>query len=251
MYLLGIAGVASKGAGKGLEEVGAYVRANPKWARGYDVLGELQVQTGLPKQGEQTLAQALRLSPKLVTTQLGLSQALAAQGKYDEALGILQQLVGSNPRVSAAYMQMAQISERKGDWKGAESGYQKALAICSDKAIAKNNLAWIYAEHGGNIDVALKLAQEAKDAVPNNPNISDTLGWILVKTENYQNAIQELRAAVQENPKQALYDYHLAVAYFHADQKVEAKQGVEAALKIQPTFSDAASAKQLLAALSK
>ena len=44
--------------------------------------------------------------------------------------------------------------------------------------VAANNLAWMYAETGENLDMALQLAQAAARRLPNIPAIQDTLGWI-------------------------------------------------------------------------
>jgi tetratricopeptide (TPR) repeat protein len=251
LYVMGLARFGAKQVDQGLAEVGAHVRANPNWAAGYDVLGQLEVLAGHAQKGEQDFEQALQLAPQLTTARLGLSQAQVAQGKLDQAVATLTPLTQRKPPVAEADIRLGQIAEMKGNWNAAEASYQKALELAPDNIVAKNNLAWSYAEHGGNIDVALKLAQEAKESNPDNPNVSDTLGWILVKKQNYGTAVQILRAAVQENPQKALYQYHLGVAYFQAHEQTNAKRALEAALRIQPDFSDAARAKQLLATLNK
>ena len=48
-------------------------------------------------------------------------------------------------------------------------------------AAAANNLAWVLAAHGGDKDKALALAQIATELVPEDPHVSDTLGWILYR----------------------------------------------------------------------
>ena len=47
--------------------------------------------------------------------------------------------------------------------------------------VAANNLAWMFAETGENLDMALQLAQAATRRVPEQPEIQDTLGWIYYK----------------------------------------------------------------------
>ena len=49
---------------------------------------------------------------------------------------------------------------------------------------ALNNLAWNYAEHGGNLTTALTHAKTAQEAEPNNPEVADTLGWIYFRTQD-------------------------------------------------------------------
>jgi Flp pilus assembly protein TadD len=114
--------------------------------------------------------------------------------------------------------------------------------------MAKNNLAWDYAEHGGNVDVALKLAEEAKEKAPNDAGITDTLGWIYVKTGSYEAAVANLKESAAKDPKNGSYLYHLATAYYKLGRSDDARKELEAALKL-PNFSDSADAKKLLAEL--
>ena len=48
--------------------------------------------------------------------------------------------------------------------------YERALAIDPQAPVAANNLAWEYAERGGNLDVALRLAQVAVSKGPKQPD---------------------------------------------------------------------------------
>ena len=54
------------------------------------------------------------------------------------------------------------IHERRGDIPKARELYGKVLALNPRFAPAANNLAWVLAEHGGDKDKALALAQTAK-----------------------------------------------------------------------------------------
>ena len=112
-----------------------------------------------------------------------------------------------------------------------------------DNIVAKNNLAWVYAEHGGNIDVALRLAEEAKEKAPEDPTITDTLGWIYVKKGSYEAAVENLKNSVAKNPHDPSGLYHLGTAYYKLGKTADAKRELEAALKI-PNFAQAADARK-------
>jgi len=167
------------------------------------------------------------------------------------AMTLLSKLAESQPKFAGAQVRMGQLAEMKQDWNAAESYYKKALQLEPDNLLAKNNLAWVYAEHGGDgdLDLALKYAQEAQQGAPNNPSVSDTLGWILVKKKRYPTAIQLLRDSVQKDPKNAEYNYHLAAAYFGAGQKSQGEQYLQAALKLQPDIAKSVDAKGVLGVL--
>ena len=82
----------------------------------------------------------------------------------------------------------------------ARTAYQQALDRDSNSVMALNNLAWLNCEHGGNLDVALGLAQRAKAQAPEDPHISDTLGWIQYRKGLFGPATDEFQAAVKMSP---------------------------------------------------
>jgi tetratricopeptide (TPR) repeat protein len=251
LYLLGATQISLNKPDGAVSEVEGYVRSNPNWAPGYVTLAQMQAATGHLADAERSLQKALDMDPSLVDAQTLWSDVEVSQGKTDQAMALLSKLAQSHPKLPEPQIRLGQLSETKQDWKAAESYYSKAIELAPGDPVAKNNLAWVYAEHGGNIDLALKLAQDAKEIHPDDPNISDTLAWIMVKKENYATAIQLLRDCVQKDPKNASFNYHLGVAYYRAGRKPEAEQALEAALRLQPNFSDAGSAKQILEALRK
>jgi tetratricopeptide (TPR) repeat protein len=251
LYLLGVSEFGAKRVDHGLRDVEARVKADPDWAAGYEVLGRLLLMAGQPAKAETVLEKSIQLDPGLDSARMTLSQAQVAQNQLAQASATLQQILQKHPRSATAYIRLGQVAELQNNWQAAQKDYQTALEIEPRNPFAENNLAWIYAEHNGDLDLALKMAQSVKEAFPDNPNISDTLGWILVKKHNYITAIQILREAVKGNPQKALYEYHLGVAYYRASQKAQAKSALEKALELQSDFPEASNARQLLQLLEK
>jgi Flp pilus assembly protein TadD len=66
----------------------------------------------------------------------------------------------------------------KGNLNEAKERYKKVLNLQPNSAAAANNLAWLIAsEKDGDLGEALRLAMQAKQAMPEEPHIADTLGW--------------------------------------------------------------------------
>ena len=143
-------------------------------------------------------------------------------------------------------MALGIIYENEKNYNKAQEYYEKALNINSNYAPAANNLACLFAEHGGNIDVALTLAQKAKEQMPDDPQISDTLGWIYYKKNVPGTAIIYLREAVDKTPEQPLARYHLGMAYYKNGNPDLARNELRTALKINPDFTGADEAKSIL-----
>ncbi len=132
--------------------------------------------------------------------------------------------------------------------------YQKALEIKPEDAMASNNLASVMAQSGGNLDVALSLAQTARRGMPDSPNAADTLGWIYYQKGAYKSAIGLFQEALKLGAKSNAPDnpgihYHLGLAYQKTDQPGLARQQLERVLKIDPNYSGAADVRKQLGQL--
>jgi len=51
--------------------------------------------------------------------------------------------------------------------------YQQALNIQPDNPLASNNLAYVMLQQGGNVDVALAMAQTARRGMPDSPQAAE------------------------------------------------------------------------------
>jgi len=116
-------------------------------------------------------------------------------------------------------------------------------------AVAANNLAWIYAEQGQNLGVALELAQLAKSELPRVAEVNDTLGFVYLKRDVPSLAIQPLRDAVAAEPNNPVYRFRLGQALARAGQPDEAKRELGAALNLKSDFNGAEEARRLLKTL--
>ena len=149
---------------------------------------------------------------------------------------------------------LGELYESKKEWKQAKDSYQKALDLKPDNPLASNNLAYAMLQTGGNVDVALSLAQTARREMPDSPNAADTLGWVLYQKGAYRSAIDLFQEALKlgeknKSPDNPTVHYHLGLAYQKTDQSGLAKQQLERVLKIDPNYLDADDVKKQLAQL--
>ncbi len=128
--------------------------------------------------------------------------------------------------------------------------YQQALSFDPNYIFALNNLAWMYANEGQNLDVALGIAQKAKELQPLSPTATDTLAWIQYKKGLYGGAIPLLKECVAKQPDSARFHYHLGAALFAGGQKGEAKQELQAAMRLKLGESEVQDARRLLSQMN-
>ena len=83
--------------------------------------------------------------------------------------------------------------------------------------------------------------------MPTSHQINDTLGWVYYKKDMAHLAIRPLETSVGQEPTNALYHYHLGLAYVQTGETAKARKALEQALKLQPNFPGAADARAALA----
>ena len=109
-----------------------------------------------------------------------------------------------------------------------------------------NNLAYLLAETGGDLNEALRLAELALKKAPNQPNYRDTLGWVYTKKKMTDSAIQTLNALVLQEPKNPTYRYHLGYALLEKGESARARKELENALANGPSAEQAARIRELI-----
>jgi len=175
----------------------------------------------------------------------------AAQGSVEEAKADLQAAIDRNPRQVANYLALDTLYEKEGNWERARKVCEKAHEVDPDSPLVANNLAYLYLEHGGDVNVALSLAQTVRQKMPDSPQTADTLGWAYYKLGLAESAVGQLKESAQKDPKNSTYQYHLGMAYMAARHFNLAERSLQKVLREDPTFPDAASVRAALAKIPK
>jgi Flp pilus assembly protein TadD len=131
----------------------------------------------------------------------------------------------------------------------AKQAYEATLKLDPNNAVALNNLAFLLAETGGDLDDALTKAQRAKQMMPSLHEISDTLGWIYLKKNLADQAIDVFKDLVNKQPNHSTYHYHLGMAYNQKGDKTQALSQLREALKYNPAKEEKDEIQRLIARL--
>jgi tetratricopeptide (TPR) repeat protein len=204
-----------------------------------------------PEKAEAVLRKAIEVDPWNRQPYELLGQLYLSQQKLDGALAEFEEITRRDPKSVSSYTMIGMIHQSRRNNADAQKNYQKALDINPNAVVAANNLAWMYANQGGNLDIALQLAQVAKAQLPDQPDINDTLGWVYLKKELPQLAIPAFRVSVEKSPKNPTYNYHLGLAYSKSGDDTRARVALQTALALKSDFPDADDARRLLAALGR
>ncbi len=153
----------------------------------------------------------------------------------------------AHPNDGKATSMVAQLEEQKGEPQKAITYYWKALSLDPGQVLASNNLAYLLVEKGQSLDVALRLAQDARSGLPNSPSTADTLAWVYYARGRYLSARDLLEEAVKADPTNADAQYHLGMTYRKLGDKTNAALHLKRATVLAPTGQSGKDAAMALA----
>jgi Flp pilus assembly protein TadD len=241
--------IAKGEAEKAIERVRTQLRTSPNDPFLHDLLGRIFLTLNRDDMAEEAFMKAIEVNESFFSAYIHLAYLYARQQAHERAIQQCQAVIKANPQLLPPYMLLGVVYDQQGQHQKANEQYEHALKINPKFAPAANNLAWNYAEYGGNIDIALALAQTAKEQLPDNPAVSDTLGWIYYKKNVFLKAVGLLKDSVEQQPDNPVYHYHLGMAYYKNGDGVQARQALNQALQLGRDFPGAPEARATLASL--
>ena len=184
---------------------------------------------------EEALRRAVTADPRFAPGYAMLAQLYVKQQRLDEALKEFEGIVRRDPSAVGARTMVGLLLEAQGKREEAKKSYEATVTISGNAPVAANNLAFIYAEDGVNLDVALPLALAAKQRLPNDANVDDTIGWIHYKKGQPALAIGPFQESLKKQPDAPEVLYHLGMAYAKMGDKAKAREALERAVKLDPS----------------
>jgi tetratricopeptide (TPR) repeat protein len=164
---------------------------------------------------------------------LGLT--LRKKGDLNGAIQALNQAKDGLPGNSTVVDELALTLASAGRKKEARQIYEQSIKLNPQDGMALNNLAFMMAEGGsGDLDQALTYAQRAKQVLPNLTEVSDTLGWIYLKKNMSDSAMDMFQGLVNQKPDNSTYRFHLGMAYAQKGDKPKALRELQRALHSNP-----------------
>ena len=195
--------------------------------------------------------EAINEQPEWTLPYIRLANIYSNQGNIEKAISRYEEVHSKNPEYIPALMNLGMLYEENQELDKANEYYQKCLDINQKFAPAANNLAYLLVEQGEDLNQALSLAQTAKEQNPNDPGISDTLGWIYVQKGAYQSAIAQFKDALKKMPDNPSIQYHLGVAYHKKDKNELALKHLKLALDSEQEFKEEDRARELMSKLEQ
>ena len=180
-----------------------------------------------------------------------LAELYIAKKNGEKAVQYYQKALDLAPENIGIMMKLADFYLKSSNYPEAIVSYEKVLQQKSDFLPAMNNLAFLYTEEGGDLDRALKLANTVSKKLPDNPDVSDTLGWIYVMKKVYSQAEPYLQIAIDAKPDNPTIVYHMGMLRFGQKNIQEAEQLLTSAIQKGIRGTELEKAKEALGQLEQ
>lgn len=209
-------------------------------------LGATYDQLKQPHDAVAAYRRALNLEPGSLDAERGLANALLADGKLDEALKVLNQIVALEPQDAQSQIHISEIERRQGHYDQALATLEKAKPLAPGSLELSYNEALIYDSLGRYDDATGVLTKLVSDTdhpdgkysdgeKANRAIFLDRLGIIYREQNKTPEAVAAYKQMVELGGDFAKGGYQGEVdAYRDAHQWKEATAAADAAAKAQP-----------------
>jgi tetratricopeptide (TPR) repeat protein len=179
-----------------------------------------------------------------------IGEVYRRKGDDVSAIAALQKARETLPEDDTVITTLGLTFDHAGHTAEARQIYETAIKLNSNNGVALNNLAFLLAEHNGDLDDALTKGTRAKQLMPKLAEVSDTLGWIYLKKNLSDDAVKIFQELVTDHPNQCTYRYHLAMALKQKGNKPQAIKECQEALRNGPTKDEKEKIQELLTRLN-
>ena len=210
-------------------------------------MSQLYAARGDLQSAKQSLDAALKANPKSTPVLLLSINNALAENDLDAAWKLVQQLYQEDKSVEVLKT-YGRVALFRSDYRRAEAAFQEAVQQSPLDTDASNGLALALCEQGDEEKNkrAVQYAAGNVQKQQTNRDFLATLGWVLYRAGQPDEAIQVLQQSTADGQINAASAYYFAVVLNDKGQTEQAKNFLEAALSTQPPFAKRTEAEALL-----
>ncbi len=173
-----------------------------------------------------------------------LPAVIAAQNPASrDSAAMLRAAIQREPDRPQLYLDLASLSDRRGDKPAALDAYRRYAALAPNEPRGHEMLGWFYLELGKH-DESLKEFREAVRLAPERPSALEGAGMILVTLGRNEEALRSFSDAARFAPHDATLWGEMALAAEAVQRPRDAISYWERALRERPDYFDARPAER-------
>jgi len=183
----------------------------------------------------QIMGEAMSTLPQDSSAILFFTAVIHAQNDHFElARDGYKRLAASDPNNLGVRFNLGSTYERLGQIQEAEREFRWIIEKEPQNALALNYLGYMYADKGVKLEEAKKLIERALAIDPENGAYLDSYAWVLYKMGKYEEALTQMKKAIQSNIEDPVIYDHQGDIYLALNQGELARQSWARALELTP-----------------
>jgi tetratricopeptide (TPR) repeat protein len=158
--------------------------------------------------------------------------------RWDDAIAVFESIIrdfhDDAELVRDCRFSLSAIHVQKGDFDAGEQILLEILEQDPEHPQANNDLGYLWADRGKNLERAKEMIAKALAAEPENAAYLDSMGWVLYRLEKYPEAVEHLQraAALPRGEDPTILD-HLGDALHQVGQTDKAVEAWRKALQLE------------------
>ncbi len=192
-------------------------------------------------QANLILAEQAKREPNNWVYDLTRAEILGRFDRNQEAIQLYEEILkrfgNDDEAVKFARAGLSGVYVNMGDYPKGEAQLERLLQRNPDEAGPNNDLGYLYAEQGKNLEKAEAMIQKALQEDPENSAYLDSLGWVLYKRGKLKEALEAMKKAVERmtversEPDVVMFE-HLGDIYFQLQDAPHAEESWKKALEV-------------------
>ncbi|CAN5638882.1 hypothetical protein BH23PLA1_BH23PLA1_09710 [soil metagenome] len=189
-------------------------------------LGRLQYLAGDLETALETGRKLLAIDEDDLLALEFVGSALTKLGRNDEAIEHFERIIArheGDDYAKFARVWMANLQIQSGDFEKGEAILLELLEQDPEDAWINNDLGYLWADREMNLERAEQMIRKAVTQEPTNASYLDSLGWVLYKRGEVEEAVRYLEIASQLRGQDVTILDHLGDAYYRMGRFQEAR----------------------------
>jgi tetratricopeptide (TPR) repeat protein len=177
-------------------------RSNPERAAILGMLAQTQIRMGNFEESIKSIEESLQLEPSDRFHLLEEASIYMQARKWEQAIAkfekLRDQFQDDKKFQKICQFSLSNVYVQKGELRKGEEILEKVMEVDPDDSQVNNDLGYLWADQGKNLDQAEKMVRKALAADPDNGAYLDSLGWVLFKQGKYEEAVGPIEQAVKK-----------------------------------------------------
>ncbi len=188
---------------RALSDCNEAIEYDPKRARAYFNRGYVYVQLGQKRKAISTLRSAILIDPTFAEAYFNIGVIYSSVGRFDRAQAYYDTAVRLAPSEQNFRVSRGSNETNLGHYKEAIDEFTYVLSLSQDNPKALNGRCWARARANIDLSSALQDCAQAAQMLPNDPNILDSLGFLLLRLKRFDESISAYDRALSIEPRRA------------------------------------------------